>query len=532
MGWFAKLSIKSKIMVLVMAFAATTVVLMGGFLSTIQAVRVNGTNYARIVDAKDIISDALPPPLFIVESHMVALQMNNATDQGRIRTLIDKGNHLREEYNDRHRYWQTQDMEPELKRALLEESYAPAQAFFEARDQRFIPAILAGKRDEASAILGGELQSAYEEHYKHVKRVIEMATAKVTRVEKETADLTQSHIMMLVALGFGLLIPMFILGGAAHRSIMGPLRSSMEVFRAFANRNFTMRFEGGADGDMAEIADAVNQAGASIREALTSIASHAETLATASDELKLVSEQMSANAEETAAQANVVSAASEQVMRSVKTVAVSAEQMNGSIRDIAGNTNQAATVTSDAVRIAENANGAVLRLGDSSTEIGKVIKVINSIAEQTNLLALNATIEAARAGEAGKGFAVVANEVKELAKETAKATQDIARKIETIQTDTGGAVGAISEIRQAINRVNDIQSTVATAIQQQAATTTEIEKNVNHGARGTEEISANIAGVAQAARSTSSGASDTQRAAGELAKMASELRKVVSGFTY
>jgi methyl-accepting chemotaxis protein len=532
MGWFARLSIKSKVMFLVVAFAGSTAILLGGFLMTIQAVRINGTNYERVRDAQDIISDALPPPLFIVESHMVALQMQNATDAGRLRALIDKSHKLREEYNERHRFWQTRSFDPELKRDLLEQSYAPAQAFFDTMEQKFIPALQAGKRDEAMAILTGDLQRAYDEHYGHVLKVIDGARAQVARVERESTEYAQNHVMFQIGLAIVLLLPLFLLAGAAHRSIMGPLRNSMEVFRAFANRNFTMRFEGGTDGEMAEVADAVNQAGASIREALTQIASHAETLATASDELKLVSEQMSANAEETAAQANVVSAASEQVMKSVKTVAVSAEQMNGSIRDIAGNTNQAANVTSDAVRIAENANGAVLRLGDSSTEIGKVIKVINSIAEQTNLLALNATIEAARAGEAGKGFAVVANEVKELAKETAKATQDIARKIETIQTDTGGAVGAIGEIRQAINRVNDIQSTVATAIQQQAVTTTEIEKNVNHGARGTEEISANIAGVAQAARSTSSGASDTQRAAGELAKMASELRKVVSGFTY
>ena len=334
----------------------------------------------------------------------------------------------------------------------------------------------------------------------------------------------------LVCLGYTL--GLLVLALTIRGSIQNPLRGGMEVFRAFANRNFTHRMENGNDADLSEIADSVNQAGTSIREALTLIARHAESLSTASDELKLVSEQMSANAEETAAQANVVSDASEQVMKSVRTVAPSAEQMNGSIRDIAQNTNRAVTVTSEAVRVAENANGAVLRLGDSSTEIGKVIKVINSIAEQTNLLALNATIEAARAGEAGKGFAVVANEVKELAKETAKATQDIARKIETIQADTQGAVEAIGEIRSAINSVNDIQGTVATAIQQQASTTSDIERNVHDGARGTEEISANIAGVAQAARSTSSGASDTQRAAGELAHMASELRKVLSGFAY
>jgi methyl-accepting chemotaxis protein len=532
MGWFAKLSIKSKIMSLVGFFAVGTAVLLAGFLTTVQTVRVNGPKYNKIVDAKDIISDILPPPMFLVESYALALRMHEVTDPSAIRALVEKGNKLRTQYEERRRIWtnQERELEPEIKRALLDEGHASAQAFFDVRDGKVVPAILSGKRDEALDTIAGELHEAFEEHQKRVERTVELARAHVDVVERETAEMVSRWDAVLVAFAIGLVLLSLMLGSAAAKAILSPLRASMDVFRAFANRNFTVRFE--ADGDMAEIAEAVNQAGTSIREALTSIARHAETLSTASDELKLVSEQMSANAEETAAQANVVSAASEQVMKSVKTVAVSAEQMNGSIRDIAGNTNQAANVTSDAVRIAENANGAVLRLGDSSTEIGKVIKVINSIAEQTNLLALNATIEAARAGEAGKGFAVVANEVKELAKETAKATQDIARKIETIQTDTGGAVGAIGEIRQAINRVNDIQSTVATAIQQQASTTSEIEKNVNHGARGTEEITANIAGVAQAARSTSSGASDTQRAAGELAKMASELRKVVSGFTY
>ncbi len=528
MGWFARLSIRSKIMVMVAFFAAGTATLLAGFLSTLRAVQVNGSSYGEIVAAKDVISDVLPPPLFLVESHAITLEMMTA-DPSRIRTLIDKGNQLKSAFEDRRRHWTGAEIDSNLRHAL-DESWSSAEAFFVARDTRFSPALLAGKKDEALLVLNGDMERAYRSHYGHVERVVGLARTNVERVEKATAAAVSKNTTILVALAAGLCVLMFIMGNIAQKAILTPLRNSMEVFRAFANRNFTVRLE--ADGDMSEIADAVNQAGTSIREALTSIARHAETLSTASDELKLVSEQMSANAEETAAQANVVSAASEQVMRSVKTVAVSAEQMNGSIRDIAGNTNQAASVTSDAVRIAENANGAVLRLGDSSTEIGKVIKVINSIAEQTNLLALNATIEAARAGEAGKGFAVVANEVKELAKETAKATQDIARKIETIQTDTGGAVGAIGEIRSAINRVNDIQSTVATAIQQQATTTTEIEKNVNHGARGTEEISANIAGVAQAARSTSSGASDTQRAAGELAKMASELRKVVSGFTY
>ncbi len=264
-----------------------------------------------------------------------------------------------------------------------------------------------------------------------------------------------------------------------------------------------------------------------LRRTMHSVTENSQSLAASAEELTAVSQQMSSNSEETAAQSNVVAAASEQVSKNVATVATSAEEMSASVKEIAKNANEAAKVATMAVKVADETNQIVSKLGVSSVDIGKVIKVITSIAQQTNLLALNATIEAARAGEAGKGFAVVANEVKELAKQTAKATEEISQKIEAIQTDAKGAVNSINQIGTIIGQINDISNTIASAVEEQSATTNEIARNASEAARGSTEISRNIANVSTAARNTTEGANNTLTAATELAKLAADLKRVV-----
>ncbi len=282
--------------------------------------------------------------------------------------------------------------------------------------------------------------------------------------------------------------------------------------------------------EMARMAEREKEQMEELKALFNQIAENAQSLASASEELTATSQQMSANAEETSAQANVVSKNSEQVNKNLQTVATGTEEMGASIKEIAKNATESAKIATAAVKVAETTNVTVSKLGDSSTEIGQVIKVITSIAQQTNLLALNATIEAARAGEAGKGFAVVANEVKELAKETAKATEDISRKIEAIQTDTKAAVDAIGTISGIINQVNDISNTIATAVEEQNATTNEMARNVSEAASGSGEITKNIAGVAEAAQSTTRGAADTQKAAQQLVETSRELNGLVDKF--
>jgi len=318
---------------------------------------------------------------------------------------------------------------------------------------------------------------------------------------------------------------------AAAEELAHKVNSLLDVVDAAARGDLTRVVTVQGEDAVGRLGGGLSKFFATMRTSVSAIALNATSLGAASEELSAVSKQMTFNADETSTQANVVSAATEQVNRNIQTVATGTEEMSASIREIAKNASEAARVATSAVKVAETTNSVVGKLGESSADIGKMIKVITSIAQQTNLLALNATIEAARAGEAGKGFAVVANEVKELAKETAKATEDISQKIETIQADTRSAVIAIGQIGQIISQINEFQNTIASAVEEQTATTNEISRNVSDAARGSGEIAQNITGVARAAQGTSAGAGDTDRAAGELSRMAAEMQRLVGQFT-
>ncbi|MGY1748600.1 methyl-accepting chemotaxis protein [Modestobacter sp. SYSU DS0511] len=352
------------------------------------------------------------------------------------------------------------------------------------------------------------------------------ATAETAATEYRDTRLVLVVVIVagaVLALGAGVLVA---------RAITRGLRRVQVVAEGLAAGDLTRTAQVQSRDEVGRTAAALDGALAELRSVMASVVSSADAVAASSEELSASSAQIAASAEETAVQSELVSTAAEEVSRNVGTVAAGAEQMGASIREISQNANEAARVAAQAVTEGQSTTETVQKLGVSSREIGAVVKVITSIAEQTNLLALNATIEAARAGEAGKGFAVVANEVKELAQETAKATEDIARRVQAIQGDTSGAVDAIGRIGGVIGQISDFQLTIASAVEEQTATTNEMSRSVQEAAGGSTEIAANITGVSSAASSTTQALGQTRMAVDELSRMASDLRGSVARFTF
>jgi methyl-accepting chemotaxis protein len=487
MQWFQKLNTFAKLMI---AFGILGVILAAsGWLAVTQLGTMQSNTDAiykdqllPLVALSDIQDD-------VQRIRQDTFHMLAAADASEVRRLMESARALDQDIAERinHLFGQTTGEEERTKLAHFQEAAAD---YKRDREQKLYPPLLAGKREVANQA-AADLASKYEAAVKSLKEVIQGNQQRALRqYEASEAVYRSSRITLLTLVVVGLIVGQLI---------------AVLLARSASKR---------------------------VGHAIAAINANAQTLASSSQELTSVSQQMAANAEQTAAQANVASAAAEQVSKSVTTISTGTEEMGASIKEIAKSANEAARVATTAVKVADRTNSTVAKLGESSAEIGNVIKVITSIAEQTNLLALNATIEAARAGEAGKGFAVVANEVKELAKQTAKATEDIGQKIEAIQTDTKGAVEAIAQIGDIINQINDLQNTIASAVEEQTVTTGEISRNISEAAKGSNEIAQNVVGVAEAARSTTEGAGNTKTSADELSKIALDLQKLVSQFKF
>ncbi|WP_433795413.1 methyl-accepting chemotaxis protein [Actinoplanes sp. CA-252034] len=435
--------------------------------------------------------------------------------------------------------------------AAFDEALAAYHAAGPAGDPASVAALEADWKRYTDMVLTTQIGHALAKNYEAYARVRDRETAPVIdRVragfhalsEAEAADAAavvasaeathrSSGQTMVAVEVIGNLLAVAV-GIFVIRSVVGALSRVKLVCEGLAAGDLTRRTGLTSDDEPGVMGRALDGALDDLSRAVATISGSASALAGVARQAGSVAEEIAGSAERTTTRAQSVSAAAEEISRSVDTVSAGSEEMGASIREISQNATEAARVAGEAVVLAARTSATMNQLGVSSAEIGDVIRTITSIAEQTNLLALNATIEAARAGEAGKGFAVVASEVKDLAQETARATEDISRRVEAIQADTNGAVQAIEQISRVIARISDFQTTIASAVEEQTATTAEMNRSVGEAAAGTGEIAENITGVAEAARSTSEGVIRSQETAAELSRMSSDLTRLVGNFRY
>lgn len=359
--------------------------------------------------------------------------------------------------------------------------------------------------------------------------------AGVVRIGISLKDLDRevNHFLVITISVIGFLTILgLIISWVFARIIISPLERMTDVTAQIALGNFTQQFQIITNDEIGVLARAFSQMSTSLKNIMQNlvygIRNSCSQITLSSQKLSASSRQMSSNSLETEHLANEASSASEQASKNVRAVATASGEMSIALRGISVNIQNATKIISKAVTVAQSANGKISKLGQSGKEIEKVVDVVTSFAQQTNLLALNAAIEAACAGDAGKGFAVVANEVKELARETMKATEEIRQQVSAIQNETKEAVSFIGIISKTIDEINKVSTDIERALEEQAATTNEISKRMEMAAQETEVVTKNIEGVVQASRNTAGEAMNILEASQNLAQMGSDLLSMIS----
>jgi methyl-accepting chemotaxis protein len=524
-----------------------------------QVVAVNGSLYNEIVNNKDLVADILPPPEYIIETYLVTKQILGAKEAPQRKEFIDRFTTLEKDFRERHDFWKSRIPAGSLHTMFLVDSYEPALKFFTLLNNDFVPAVRINDLDKAKTI-EAELDRLYEQHRAKINQVVTAANQESAAIEKKTADIQRWVLQGLIGFTLVLLAIQGLLSYSIGAAILRPVKAMVNFFTELSKGegDLSKRIVTAAKDEIGDMAQWFNSFMDKLQSLIKEIAGNSKTLEASSTGLTTIAQHLAKGAEnmlarshgvatateEMSANLNNVAAASEQASTNVNMVAAASEEMTSTVREIAQNSAKARGITEMAVTKANSTSIKVNELGQAALEISKVTEVITEISEQTNLLALNATIEAARAGEAGKGFAVVANEIKELAKQTATATQQIKSRIEGIQNSTSETVVEIGQISKVINEVNDIVSTIATAVEEQSASSQEISNNISQASQGIEEvnknvnetsavstsISSDIANVNQGVQDITANSSQVDMKAKELAQLATQLQELVGRF--
>ncbi len=527
-GWFASLSINVKIMSTValaalVAMAVGILGLQGQHAASASAQEIYSHNVASIQALGDLRSAVLQGRLTVVNH---AVSRDQQTMRRYEQALAGDLQAIEAAFAA------YRNSNPATDPAAVDELFADYEAYSQLAEDKLLPAsrrndIVTWQRirdTELTSLMTEAMQDITAMNANEAAAAAENAAAAQSSYESHrTISIALLAVGLLLAIGAGIFVA---------RGIVTSLKRVQSVCESLAEGDLTRTAGLNGRDEPGRMGRALDTAILHLRETVSTIGASAVALAGAAEQLTTVSSQLQSGAADAATRANAASHGSEQVNAGVQSIAAGAEQMSASITEIASNAGRAAQVAQQAMGVAQRTTDEVAQLGSASAEIGDVVRLITSIAEQTNLLALNATIESARAGELGKGFAVVAGEVKELAQQTARATEEITSRIAAIQTSSGSAADAISEITAVIQQISDYTTTIASAVEEQTATTAEMSRSVADAAANSGEVAGTVSGVAEVATATATGASTTQQAAADLTRLSNQLTNLVNGFRH
>lgn len=523
----------------------------------LHQLKVGGPLYDKIKLGNDLVADVLPPPAYVIEAFLEAtLAMIDVKSLADRRSRIEE---LRKSYDERKAFWKDSDLDAPLKRLIVEQSDVEVQKFWATVEKSFFPALQKADKD-AIAKSYAAVTSAYAAHRKIVDEIVMQANDLNTGTEAEARRQLSLYSIIVWCVSI-LVLGVLAAGGTwLVRGVAKPVTRMTAAMKRIANGEFDCevparerRDEIGAmagavqvfkenglqmramESEKKALADkAVQERRATLQSIAAdfeqAVGSVVNSVSSAATKIEATANSLSTTAEKTQRLSVTVATASEQSSSNVQSAATASEQMASSVNEIGRQVQQSRQISDQAVMQAQNTNQRIEALSQSATRIGEVIKLIAEIAGQTNLLALNATIEAARAGDAGRGFAVVAQEVKALASQTAKATEEIASQIGQIQMATSETVSSIEDVCKTITTMSEISATISAAVEQQGATTKDIARNVQEAARGAAQVSTSIADVSQGAQQTEASAAEVHGSVRGLADESKQLRDSVQSF--